>query len=248
MDNHIIVLAAGKGTRMQSHIPKVLHTLGGRTFIERVVGAAQVIHPRPIVVVGHAGREVIDTLGNRGEYVWQFDQRGTGDAVMAAGRMMRGRPIKNVCVVNGDHPMLSGETLKQMMEEHESSNAVLTIATLRVPHFENIYGHLKGSGRIVRDPIGAIDRIVEYRDASPAEQDIREVNCGIYCFRSSWLWSNVGKLSTANAAHEFYLTDLVAHAIKQGFTVATFPLSSPNDGFGINTPEQLMAAEELMTA
>lgn len=237
-----IVLAAGAGTRMNSDLPKVLHPLLGKPMVAWAVEAAAKTSARPpVVVVGHGQEQVRATLGDRAEYVEQRERLGTGHAVQQARDLVAGKSDA-VTVTYGDMPLLRAETLQQLVQlfAHEQESAdPPAIAMLTV-----VREDAQGFGRIVRDEAGRVSRIVEEVDCTSAEREIRELNPGIYCFDSLWLWENLERISLS-AKGEYYLTDMVGLAVEEGRKVVT-TLAPENEVNGINTRVHLADAVRLL--
>ena len=237
---HVIILAAGKGTRMNLEVPKVLAPLQGRPMIAYVLDAvldAQ-IDPHPIVVVGYQAEAVQAALSQYpAQFVFQREQKGTGHAVAVCEAIVdQTQPVMVLC---GDHPLVSAATVGELADEHDSAGAAITMATYTVPDF-NVYDGAFGSfGRIIRDQAGRVSAIREYKDESEAERGIHEVNPAYYVFSGPWLWKNIKRLGTNNAQSEYYLTDLVAMAIADGERVKTVAGTDLREAVGINTQEQL---------
>ncbi len=240
---HVIILAAGKGKRMGSEHPKVLQPVGGVPMIERVLSAARVITPRPVLVIGHKADEIRQALEERCEYVVQKEQRGTGDAVRVAIETLGDLGDASVVVLPGDHPLLTAQSLYRVIGAREASNAAVALATVVVPDFQGARQAFDDCGRVLRDADERIVGIVERADATEEGASIREVNVSTYCFRGDWLRKNVARLAAENAAGEFYLTDLIALAVAQGETVCGVQLENEREGMGVNTPAQLVAAD-----
>ena len=202
----ILVLAAGLGTRMKSRQAKVLHQLGGRPLIVHVCRAAARLNPRMIyVVIGYQAEEVkaaVESEFGDAEvrFVNQLEQRGTGDAVMAA-RDALAKADSTILILSGDVPMVRVETLGKLIQQHEVDNASCTMLTVRL---ENPTGY----GRVVRDEAGRFVKIVEHKDATEDERQIREVNAGIYCFESQELFAALERVKPVNQQGEYYLTDV----------------------------------------
>ncbi|NUS73385.1 MAG: bifunctional UDP-N-acetylglucosamine diphosphorylase/glucosamine-1-phosphate N-acetyltransferase GlmU [Corynebacteriales bacterium] len=200
----VIILAAGQGTRMRSSTPKVLHTLAGRSLLGHVAHVAAELNPQHLVaVVGHEAERVSAHLAELEVPISaarQTEQRGTGDAVRAA---LQSLPTLEgtVVVLNGDAPLLTPETLRQLIDEHGDNAA--TVLTALVPN-------PTGMGRIVRDATGALNAIVEERDADDTQRAIHEVNSGVFAFDARKLQATLGKLTTDNAQNQEYLTDVIA--------------------------------------
>ena len=245
--NEIIILAGGKGARMKSEKPKVLTELQGRTFIERVVEAARVINPKPVVVVGYKGEEVMRVLGDSCWYTWQHEQRGTGHAVQCALLELR-QTAGNIVVVPGDHPLIEREALANMLKSHEESHASLTITTVVVPNFEDPYSMFSAYGRIVRDQLGKVAAIVEIKDATPEQRAIRELNVGYYVFDAAWLRAHIDALEDNNIAGEYYLTDLVKIACSENEYINHVVLDDIKMGMGVNTLEDFTAVDTFSTS
>ncbi len=235
----IVILAAGQGTRMKSKTPKVLHLVAGQPMIQHVLNsAAQFEGSRVVVVVGHGADAVRQRLGSQVEFVVQEQQLGTGHAVLQASPLLQGR-CTAVLVLSGDMPLLSAETVRSLVETHTTSQATLTMLTTIVD------GDAMGFGRIVRDGQGHVQAIVEEADATPEQLAIRELNCGLYCFDSSWLWEHLPQLPVS-AKGEYYLTDLVRMAVEEERRIDSVLLRDCEEAVGINTRVQLAAAEAAM--
>ncbi len=246
MSQQIVILAAGKGTRMGVDIPKVLLPLGDKPVILRLLERAKTVpqDTAPIIVVGFMKELVEQTLGAEYIYVQQFDQRGTAHAVLSA------RPAvtaKNIIVLNGDMPFTSAESLLKVIELHNSTNAKLTMLPCVLPNFENEYKGFASYGRIIRDSEGNIQKIQENKDCTEEQKQITEVNTGSYMFNAEWLWSKLEQIGSSNVQEEFYLTDIVEIAIADGQNIQSFPIS-PQEIYGINTPEDLEYAKSLLNS
>ena len=231
-----VVLAAGKGKRMGSDLPKVLLPLCGRPIISHVLSLlAEVGIRRPVIVISREGDVIRETLGDDHSYVVQGEQLGSGHAVLCARDAAQG--AKNIIVMCGDSPLFRVETVRSLMREHVGRKAAITLASavLDDPH---------GYGRILRDSDGEVSGIVEETLASEEQKSIEEINGGCYGFDAEWLWGNIG-LMTKNEAGEYCLTEMVDIAIRQGRKVITVS-SQPDEVAGINTPEQLLDAERML--
>jgi bifunctional UDP-N-acetylglucosamine pyrophosphorylase/glucosamine-1-phosphate N-acetyltransferase len=242
----IVVLAAGRGTRMRSERAKVLHAIAGKPFILSVLDTAAALAPdRLAVVVGHEADEVEricaahlarHPITAAVTYPRQTEQRGTGDAVRAAAGSFEGFE-GDVLILYGDVPGLVASTLRDLVEHHRSHAAALSLLTTTVEE-------PTGYGRIVRQPDGALRGIVEERDLGPAERAIREINPGIYCVCSRVLWPSLSELRSDNAQGEYYLTDIVAMAVAGGEQVETRPVADPGEVAGINSREDMTNLEQ----
>jgi bifunctional UDP-N-acetylglucosamine pyrophosphorylase/glucosamine-1-phosphate N-acetyltransferase len=240
MPIHVVVLAAGKGTRMKSEVPKVLHRVAGRPMIEHVLATADAIAPASItVVVGHKAEKLRAALAGRKNVttVVQEPQLGTAHALLQTEPVLHGQQ-GTLVLLSGDVPMLTVHTLTTLVERHRTSGAALTVVTASVadPH---------GYGRIVR--VGEqIARIVEERDATSAERDIHEINSGIYAFALEGLFDAVRSIAAENAQHEYYLPDLVTIFRSQGKTVASVSVADANEVRGINSRTELASVSCIM--
>ena len=233
-----VILAAGQGTRMKSQRPKVLHTLAGRPMVSYAIEAARSIgSPRPIVVVGHEADQVKQALGPGVEYVLQSPQMGTGHAVLCA-RDQIDPAGELVVVLYGDTPLISTTTLQRLITAHVQSAAAVSLITFR-PHDPALYG------RIIRDDRQRIVDIVEYKEATPDQRTIREVNSGIFCYTTGWLLQHLDQLTPRPGHGELYLTDLVSVAAREGALVANAECDEV-EVLGINDRVQLAQAERLM--
>lgn len=239
-------MAAGLGTRMKSNRAKVLHKLDGRPIISHVCKTALEIDPRAVfVIVGHQSEEVRAAIEKefapaieRIKFVHQREQRGTGDAVMAANGELAGEN-RTVLVLSGDVPLVRAETLKKLIEVHNSARAACTILSVRL---ENPAGY----GRIVRDDGDGFVKIVEQKDASDDERQLREINAGIYCFESVKLFEALSRIEPNNKQGEFYLTDAPALLNGEGAHVAIYQHRDPREVSGVNTRAELAEFENLL--
>lgn len=239
----ILVLAAGLGTRMKSGQAKVLHQLGGRPLIVHVCRAAASLNPRMIyVVIGHQAEEVRAAVesefGNaQVRFVNQLEQRGTGDAVTAAKDALAGAD-STILILSGDVPMVRAETLAKLIQQHEVDNAPCTMLTVRL---DNPTGY----GRIVRDEAGRFVKIVEHKDATEDERQIREVNAGIYCFESQKLFAALARVKPVNKQGEYYLTD-VPRILRDDGHVGIYQHADAREVSGVNTRADLAEFENLL--
>ena len=239
----ILILAAGLGTRMKSGRAKVLHELGGLPLITYVCRTAQSLNPEKIyVVVGHQAAEVEravrSEVGDTAECVIQTEQRGTGDAVMAA-RAQLENSHSLVLVLSGDVPLIRAATLESLIAQHRASEAACSILSVRL---ENPTGY----GRIVRDEEDRFLRIVEQKDASPEEQKVKEINSGIYCFAARKLFGALKRVNPSNKQGEFYLTDVPQILLGDGEKVDVYVHGDAREVSGINTRAELAEFENLM--
>ncbi|HEY0762733.1 MAG TPA: bifunctional UDP-N-acetylglucosamine diphosphorylase/glucosamine-1-phosphate N-acetyltransferase GlmU [Pyrinomonadaceae bacterium] len=240
---NVLVMAAGLGTRMKSNRAKVLHELGGSPLIAHVVRAAQALQPHAIfVVVGHQAEEVeraaLAEVGDLARFVTQAQQRGTADAVESA-RSELENTDSLVLVLSGDVPMIKTETLRKLIEHHNNSGAACTILSVRL---ENPTGY----GRIVRDANDSFQKIVEHRDATEEQRQVKEINSGIYCFDGKELYRALRKVEPANDQGEYYLTDVAEIIRADGGTVSVYLHSDNREVSGINTRAELAEFENLI--
>jgi bifunctional UDP-N-acetylglucosamine pyrophosphorylase / glucosamine-1-phosphate N-acetyltransferase len=240
----VLVLAAGLGTRMKSNLAKVLHKLDGRPLIAHVCQTAAELEPNMIVVVvGHQAGDVqasVEVELGKGEahFAHQAEQRGTGDAVLAAEDALA-NANSTVLILSGDVPMVRAETLRSLIEKHEHGQSSCTILTIKL---DNPTGY----GRIVRDEQNNFLRITEHRDATDDEKKIREVNSGIYCFDGSKLFEALRQVKPANNQGEYYLTDVAAILKSAGENVGLFCHQDSREVSGVNTRAELAEFENLM--
>jgi bifunctional UDP-N-acetylglucosamine pyrophosphorylase/glucosamine-1-phosphate N-acetyltransferase len=237
-----LVLAAGQGKRMMSDLPKVLHPMAGRPLLAHVLGMLDELGVgRTVVVIGHQ-RERVQAAFPEAPVEWavQSEQRGTGHAVLCAGPALESFE-GTLLVVCGDTPLLTAKTHHELLVGHASSGAAVTVLTMRVPD-------PKGYGRIVRGPGGALERIVEERDAGPEIRALDEVNSGIYAFDYPKLATVLSHLTAHNAQGEYYLTDTVALLRRDGHAAAAVLAPDYRELLGINDVEQLAAAEAIYRA
>ncbi len=235
-----LILAAGEGTRMKSDLPKVAHTILGVPMVRYVADAAGSAGcDRVIVVTGH-GAETVESLLDGMECCRQDRQLGTGHAVMCAREGLRDHD-GSVVVLSGDTPLLRHESIRALIEARESANAAMSVLTAS-------YDDPTGYGRIVRSAGGAIEAIVEQKDATAEQAAIREVNTGTYCFDSRVLFEHLDRLDTSNAQGEFYLTDMVAILVSEGLGVVAVPTDDPEETLGVNSRVQLAEATRVLQA
>ncbi|WP_028192661.1 bifunctional UDP-N-acetylglucosamine diphosphorylase/glucosamine-1-phosphate N-acetyltransferase GlmU [Salinispora pacifica] len=238
----VVVLAAGAGKRMKSGLPKVLHPLLGRTLVGHVLGAAEPLAAdRTVVVVGHGADQVRAHLAEivpQATPVLQAEQLGTGHAVRVA---LAAVPESSgtVVVLNGDVPLLRPETLGGLVEAHERVGAAATVLAAEVPD-------PTGLGRIVRDADGQLQQIVEQRDTTPDQREIREINAGIYAFDAALLRDKLGKLSTGNAQGEEYLTDVFGLLRSADEPVAVHVAPDHIETLGCNDRVELAGLRRLL--
>ncbi|AXF56587.1 bifunctional UDP-N-acetylglucosamine diphosphorylase/glucosamine-1-phosphate N-acetyltransferase GlmU [Salicibibacter kimchii] len=241
MDNrYAIVLAAGKGTRMKSKRPKVLHTVGGKPMVSHVVEQVQAAGFEQIaVVIGHEGEQVQQALGNDVDVVWQAERLGTGHAVQQAEPLL-GKKKGVTLVISADTPMISAVTMQALSDHHELSGAAATVLTARVDD-------PTGLGRVIRDTrSGDVEKIVEHKDATAKERGISEINTATYCIDNEALFSALHEVTNDNAQQEYYLPDVIEILKAQGEKVSAWETPDASEALGINDRVALSAAEKAM--
>ncbi len=233
-----IILAAGKGIRMKSDIPKVLHEVCGKPIIQYVLDVAQATGSLKIyLVVGH-NREAVRKRSAAGLVVVnQPRRRGTADAVRCVERYLK-NCRDNILILCGDTPLLNGELVKNLVYQHQQAKAVCTLLTAIVPNPQ-------GYGRIIRNDRGAVVAIREDKEVRGAERNISEINVGVYCVRCPELFDALRSVRLNPKKKEFYLTDIIALFHQKDFKIETVATSDPSEGLGVNTKEDLAVAERI---
>jgi UDP-N-acetylglucosamine diphosphorylase/glucosamine-1-phosphate N-acetyltransferase len=239
-DLAVIILAAGKGSRMQTSLAKVLIPIAEKPILEYVLDVAEKLHPtRTIVVVGHQAGQVEEVFSKRNlKFVLQEEQLGTGHAAQQAEQALKDF-MGIVLVLCGDMPLIKAETLEKLLLQHKEVAAKCSVLTLKSKEKHDF-------GRIIRDADGAILKIVEHRDASAQEKTVDEFNSGVYCFDKDLFFKALCCLSDDNVQKEYYLTDTLEYAMKNGYPVASVQIEDTDEIFGINSPEDLKRAEKLL--
>jgi bifunctional UDP-N-acetylglucosamine pyrophosphorylase/glucosamine-1-phosphate N-acetyltransferase len=240
MDTHVVILAAGKGTRMKSALPKVLHRVAGLPLIDYVLAGADALHARSTtIVIGHQADALRAALRDREHvtFVVQEPQLGTAHALLQTEPALRGA-TGTLVLLSGDVPLLTACTLKALVERHTGTRAAATVVTA-------VVDEPRGYGRIVR--VGEqIARIVEEKDATPAEQRIQEINSGIYAFAVEGLFDAVRSVAAENAQREYYLPDLVSIYRQRGLIVETVTVSNADEIRGINSRAELASVGRVV--
>jgi bifunctional UDP-N-acetylglucosamine pyrophosphorylase/glucosamine-1-phosphate N-acetyltransferase len=235
-----IVLAAGKGTRMKSKLAKVLQPLNGKAMIQYVVDAlASAGITEQIIVVGHQQEQVRQHLGEAVKYAVQFEQLGTGHAVMMAQKEIDPNEDGLVLVVCGDTPLLRGETITGLITAHRQKGVAATILTCD-------FADPAGYGRIIRDDQGQVKAIIEEKDAGENEKKIKEINTGTYCFDSKALWGALAQIKPVNAQGEYYLTDVIQILGRKWAKVGAHKIDRIEETMGINNKVQLAEAAKVL--
>jgi UDP-N-acetylglucosamine diphosphorylase/glucosamine-1-phosphate N-acetyltransferase len=232
-----VILAAGKGKRMKSELPKVLHKIAGKLILEYVIDTAKDFgFKRIIVVIGHKAELVKDFLKDKNvEVIWQKEQLGTGHAVMQTKEALK--DFKgDVIILCGDVPFLRKETIKKLVDLHRKTNASGTVLTA-------VLDEPKEYGRIVRGKNGLVKKIVESKDATEKEKKIKEINTGIFVFEKESLFESLEKTNTLNKQGEYYLTDVLELFCQENKRVAAKIVENSWETQGINSMEQLKEME-----
>ncbi|GGA48573.1 bifunctional UDP-N-acetylglucosamine diphosphorylase/glucosamine-1-phosphate N-acetyltransferase GlmU [Psychrobacillus lasiicapitis] len=234
-----VVLAAGKGTRMKSNLYKVLHPVCGKPMVEHVIDNMEKLGVEKIVtVVGHGAEVVQSELGNRSEYVLQAEQLGTAHAVLQAETTLANLSGTTI-VICGDTPLITAETMKELLNHHKQTGAKATILTA-------IADDPTGYGRIIRAEGGNVKSIVEQKDASAEEQLVNEINSGTYCFDNEALFKSLKLVKNENAQGEYYLPDVIEILQKEGEVISAFAAKDFDEILGINDRIALSQAEQIM--
>ena len=237
---HVLIMAAGKGTRLESSLPKVLHPLAGRPLIEHVLQTVETLNPADtLVVVGHQAELVNSRLRHRAvEFAEQVPQLGTGHAVQVARDWWSGKS-GNLLILSGDVPLISPGTLRKMIEAHNRTSASLTLLSTRL-------ADPTGYGRVIRAEDGRVRSIVEQKEAGPGELQVKEVNTGLYCFRITDLLEVIERLTPDNRQNEYYLTDCVGLLSRRGKPVEAVVCEDRLEVMGVNSRIDLARMEKLL--
>ncbi len=236
-----IILAAGKGVRMESDLPKVLHPLKGKPLILHVIDSLSSAGISDITaIIGYQGEKVIQVLGKRARCVWQYQQMGTGHAVMQAEREYENFTGR-IIIACGDVPLVKPETFISLINASSDESVKAVVLTMKL---ENPAGY----GRILKDGQGNFVRIVEDKDATSEQKLINEVNTGTYIFDDRFLFDGLKLINTNNAQGEYYLPDALLHVLKMGYQVKTIQLENAIEGSGVNTTKELGALEIFLGA
>lgn len=238
MKTTAIILAAGHGIRMCSALPKVLHPLLGRPMVSYSVDVARkVTGSKPVVVIGHEAGAVRQALGDSARFVIQEPQLGTGHAVQQAEPLLQGQ-TDSILVTTADMPLLTSETLQQLVQTQQTHDGPITMLTL-------VGDEARGFGRVVRDPNGQVQAVVEEAQATAEQLTIRELNASVYCFTADWLWGALERIPLSSKG-EYYLTDLVGIAVAEGLSVQAQIAQDPLEIIGINTRVHLAEAQTVL--
>ncbi|OGI82631.1 hypothetical protein A3I95_01325 [Candidatus Nomurabacteria bacterium RIFCSPLOWO2_02_FULL_44_12] len=238
----IVILAAGLGKRMQSENPKVLAEVRGKSMLERLSQAAQeVTGSNATAIVGHQADLIKSRFGDSLTYVIQEKQLGTGHALLVAKDELK--DAEHIVVLYGDQPLITSETIKNLIKKHLDSGAKITFATTLVPDFSDWRAYFIKLGRVLRKD-NKITCIREYNDAIEEERSIKEINIGCFVFNAKWLWGNLEKIENKNRQKEYYVTDLIPMAFRNGNLVEGIPIN-PREALGANSKEELEILEKF---
>ncbi len=241
----IIILAGGKGTRMESDNPKALTLLDGKPFLTHILEtlAQATVAVNPIIVVGYKKEMVYEVIGPKYVYAVQNEQLGTGDAVKSA-KVKISQESLPVVVLYADHPLISVHTIEQLIAKQRQTKSPIVMATTTVPSFSGWYHAFMKWGRFKRNSLGDITQIIEYKDATDIEKEINEVNPAYSVFDGTWLWKHLEILKNENAQKEYYLTDLVKYAFDEGYLIPSVSIP-PEEAIGANSKEELTILENI---
>lgn len=233
----VVILAAGKGTRMKSGLPKVLHTLAGKPLLDHVLKTARALDPEKIVIiVGHGRKMIMERYGNMNiQFAIQEPQLGTGHAMAQAEDLFKGFEGM-IIALSGDAPLLKPDTLRQMIKTHRKSDAAITLLTCKVDDPASYGRILRVDGEIVAN--------IEAKDATEKELLINEINSGIYIFNAGFLFPALKMIDNNNAQGEYYLTDLISIAVLKGLKVSGVIAKDRSETIGVNTAEELESLEK----
>ena len=235
MKRSFLVLAAGKGKRMKTSIPKVLHKLCGKPILSYLIETLKELEGSVGIVVGYRGEMIARLFGGDVEIIWQREQKGTGDAVRVAYDFWKDGDL--LVVLPGDVPLVSSKTLRDLISHHGREGNAITFLSV-------VLDDPSGYGRVIRKEGGSVLKIVEDTDVSDEEKEVKEVNAGVYAFSVSFLLKFIAELGDENAQGEYYITDLIEIAVQEGFKVDALPVSDPLEVMGINDRKALAFLEK----
>jgi bifunctional N-acetylglucosamine-1-phosphate-uridyltransferase/glucosamine-1-phosphate-acetyltransferase GlmU-like protein len=238
MDALALILAAGKGTRMRSALPKPIVSFKGKPLVTHIIKAFKDAGVSEVfLVVGHGGQEVIDAVGKQELYISQEEQKGTAHAVLQ-GKDILAYKGKNLFVFVGDSPLISSSTIQQLKNHHERTGAACTFLTADFP-----------SGipyaRVIRDEKGTLIKCIEEKNATEKEKSVTELLSSHFIFNADLLFDNIHRIEKDRHNGEYYLTDMITLFLKDGLKVETLKIKSYPELMGLNTPEELAWAENI---
>jgi bifunctional UDP-N-acetylglucosamine pyrophosphorylase / glucosamine-1-phosphate N-acetyltransferase len=240
----IIVLAAGKGRRMNSDLPKVLSPINNKPMIEYLVNSIldSGVDSSPVLVVSPDNKEIISESLKKYTLIFalQTEQLGTGHAVLSTKHLIP-EEVENIIVLYGDHPFITSASIKRLLEGHKSEVSMMTV---KVEDFLDWRKNFYHWGRVIINE-GCIEKIIEFKDASEEIKEIKDVNPALFCFNKNWLWENIAKLKNENNQQEYYLTDLIKMAFDQGIKI-NLSIIEAQEAIGINSLEELKIAQDLI--
>lgn len=238
-DRFVVILAAGKGTRMKSKLYKVMHKVSGKAMVDHVLTQVEAMKPKEIVtVVGHGAEAVEDLLQDRTKYALQEEQLGTAHAVIQTQDILKNQQGTTL-IISGDTPLFTQDTLNKLFEFHEAQNAKATVLTAKA---DNPFGY----GRVIRNETGDVTNIVEQKDANEEEAAVDEINTGVYCFDNQELFMRLQEVGNDNAQGEYYLPDVVEIIRNTGGKVAAYQMDDFTESMGVNDRVALSNAEQVM--
>ncbi len=241
----IVILAAGQGKRMGGDMPKVLAQVKGKPMIKHLLESVEKsdIKEKPIIVVGYKKDLVINELGDRYHYVHQEELLGTGYAVALTKEHFK-NDGEHLMVLYGDQPFTSVKTIQKIQDKHLKSGKKITMATVKVPDFEDWRACFTNFSRVLRNRNGKIVRTVEKKDANEEELKITEINPCYFCFDSKWLFEKLQNLKNDNTQKEYYLTDVIKVATQEGIEIESIEIDA-HEALGANTKEELAVLEKF---